>query len=71
MITAWKKSEMSHDVWSAVVFPPPPSFEPYVWYHQSRDKTSGFYSIKPVLSQLCWEIMLHRRNPPSVCWARK
>lgn len=43
-----------------------PDVEPYVWYHQSRDKTSGFYSIKPVLSQLCREIMFHRRNP-AIC----
>lgn len=41
---------------------PPPDVEPYACYHQSRDKTSGFYSIKLVLSQLCWEIMLHEET---------
>lgn len=54
-----KLLKLSHplDFWPAAGHPSPPDVEPYVWYHQSRDKTSGFYSIKLVLSQLCWEIM--------------
>lgn len=58
--------KFSHDVQPAAVHPLPPDVEPYVCYHQPRDKTSGFYSIKPVLSQLCWEIMFHRKKP-TIC----
>lgn len=43
--------------------PYPPDVEPYVHYHQSMDKTSGFYSIKCVLSQLCCVFSCSGRLP--------
>lgn len=49
-----------------LLFPPFPDVEPYVYYHQRRDKILGFYSSKAVLSQLCGEIMIHR-SKPTIC----
>lgn len=46
------RSYLNCHIWLATVHTLPPDVEPYVCYHQNRDKTSGFYSIKLVLSQL-------------------